>query len=50
MLLKGSVDLNSEAGIKREEETGRWHKLTVDRELKMVELKKRLKELEDRRS
>ncbi|MBI4621236.1 MAG: PAS domain S-box protein [Desulfobacterales bacterium] len=34
----------------RLEELERWHKLTVDRELKMVELKKRLKELEDGRS
>ncbi|RJP60363.1 MAG: PAS domain S-box protein [Deltaproteobacteria bacterium] len=34
----------------RLEEMERWHKLTVGRELKMVELKKRLKELEDRRS
>jgi PAS domain S-box-containing protein len=34
----------------RLEELERWHKLTVDRELKMVELKKRIRELEDRRS
>ena len=30
----------------RMDELERWHKLTVDRELKMVELKKRIKELE----
>ena len=34
----------------RLEELERWHKLTVDRELKMVELKKRIRELEDGRS
>jgi len=50
MLLEGSGELNPEAGIKREEEAGRWHKRTVDRELKMVELKKRMRELEDGRS
>ncbi|MDY6854801.1 MAG: hypothetical protein SWO11_08855 [Thermodesulfobacteriota bacterium] len=32
------------------EELQKWHKLTIDRELNMVELKKSLKELKDRRA
>jgi PAS domain S-box-containing protein len=44
---KKKIELESKARL---EELERWHKLTVDRELKMVELKKRLKELEEGRS